>query len=244
MSYQLPGTLAVSTAQVPKGYIKPDDVYKPLQQVEYDLTGKTLLYSAKPFAGFSPFFALPWTIPTYTIPLQALAWMQGMYGPYGLLLAPLGMFLSIAPHMLYLEKLRLAVHKVWLLRGSHWMVETSGENQYHALSIMKQTNVRVLSPSGEQQQLAGTYAEYLDDAGQLKTDLKLELQHFIDIQETNEDVQLHLSAEGQVHNPELLFALLKGLKIDDSGFRINEDPENSMTSNVCIGGKLSPEADK
>jgi hypothetical protein len=244
MSYQLPGTLTVSTAQVPKGYIKPNDSYKPLQQVEYDLEGKTLLYSAEPFAGFSPFFALPWTIPTYTIPLQAFAWLQGMYGTYGVLLAPLGMFLSMAPHMLYLERLRLAVSKVWLMRGSHWMIELSGENLFGRVAVTKQANVRVLSPSGEPQQLAGTYAEYLDDAGQLKTDLKLELHFFIEFTEGKENQQLELSSKGKVHNPELLFALLKGLRIDDTGFRVNEDPENSLTSNVCIGGTLSPEADK
>ena len=83
MSYQLPGTLTVSTAQVPKGYIKPNDVYKPLQQVECDLSGKTLLYSAEPFAGFHPFFVLPWSIPTYANPLQA-------FGTSGALRASLG----------------------------------------------------------------------------------------------------------------------------------------------------------
>ena len=244
MAYQLPGTLTVAAPQLPKGFIKPSNVYKPLQQVEYDLEGKTLLYSSEAFAGYSPFFAFPWTVPTYSIPLQAMAWWQGMYGTWGFLLAPLGMYVSLAPHMHYLEQLRRAVHKVWLVRGSHWMVEISGETMFTRYMIIPQSDLKVASEPGEQQQLANLYSEYLDDAGQLKKDLKLSITGYWDYQFYEDDYSLTLSDQGKVHNPELLFALLKGLKIDDSGFRVNEDPENSLSSNVCIGGTLSPEADK
>lgn len=71
------------TAEVPKSYIKSNDAYKPLQQVDYDLIGNTLFYSAELLAEFSPFFVLPWNIPTFTIPLQ-------VFGTFAALLAPLG----------------------------------------------------------------------------------------------------------------------------------------------------------
>ena len=241
LSYKLPGDLTVVGAGevVPKGFVKPHNLYKPLQQVEYDLKGQTLLYSAPTFAGFSPFFS-PWTITKWSIPLQGLAWYLGYFGAFGFL-APVTILLSISPHLYYLERLRTSVHKVWLVRGSNWLLETSGEHLVTKYTVTKQENVAVLNSSGVEERFAGVYSDYLNDKGQLKTDLYLQLHCWMDFQEAKYDQNLKLSKKGTVHNPELLFALLRGYKIDDSGFRVNEDPENSLVSNVCIGGKLSPE---
>jgi hypothetical protein len=64
-------------------------------------------------------------------------------------------------------------------------------------------------------------AEFLDEQGQLRYELTVQLDHFTEKGVTQQDHLFWFMKEGTVHNPELFEAVCKGFHVDTSDFCIN-----------------------
>ena len=71
--------------------------------------------------------------------------------------------------------------------------------------------------------------EFQNKAGQLKYEVQVQLDHYVDHQITVQDEIIYFMKEGTVHQPEVFEMVLKGYNIDTSDFTINTD--NSLRYN-------------
>ena len=71
--------------------------------------------------------------------------------------------------------------------------------------------------------------EFKNKAGQLKYEVQVQLDHYVDHQITVQDEIIYFMKEGTVHQPEVFEMVLKGYNIDTSDFTINTD--NSLRYN-------------
>ena len=71
--------------------------------------------------------------------------------------------------------------------------------------------------------------EFQNKAGQLKYEVQVQLDNYVDHQITVQDEIIYFMKEGTVHQPEVFEMVLKGYNIDTSDFTINTD--NSLRYN-------------
>ena len=65
--------------------------------------------------------------------------------------------------------------------------------------------------------------EFLNKTGQLKYEVQVQLDHYVDHSITQQDEIISFMKEGTVHQPEVFEMVLKGYNIDTSDFVINTD---------------------
>ena len=222
-SYKLPGNIvATETGKDVKGFVPPTEIYKPVQQIEFDSKGETLVYSANPSYHYSVFFPMPWSIGTWTLPVISWELLAGNIS-FSLPLV-IGMYCAILPHTYYLYNLWFHIDKIWYIRGGSWKIENSGVHGVLLQTLTGTDNLSIVSGDSN-----------LNEDGSLSSDLVINAETWNEIVEARDDCKLTVIKKGTVHNPELFQAMLKKIKIDDSNFVINPDPENSLVSSKCIG---------
>ena len=136
----------------------------------------------------------------------------------------LGMYLAVMPHCFYIYNLRFTVDKIWYIRGGHWKIQNSGIQGLLSYAHTEPSNLKVSDGDTE-----------LSEDGSLQDDILLKAEEWQEYYQTVDNQMLHILSSGTVHNPEIFQAMLNHLKIDDSNFVINIDPENSSISKKCIG---------
>lgn len=65
--------------------------------------------------------------------------------------------------------------------------------------------------------------DFLTKAGQLKYEVQVQLDNYVDHSITQQDEVIYFMKEGTVHQPEVFEMVLKGYNIDTSDFVINTD---------------------
>jgi hypothetical protein len=70
-------------------------------------------------------------------------------------------------------------------------------------------------------------AEFLDEKGQLKYELAIELENYKVRAINHNNVNLYFVQKGTVHHPEIFEAVIKGFHIDTSDFVINTAHDKS-----------------
>ena len=222
-SYKLPGEVVpVSTSSVVKCFISPAEAYKPSETLEFDRNGETLVYSSESYKKFSVFFPMPWSLGTWSAPVVIGLIAGGHIAFSWKILA--GIYLSILPHCHHLYNLRFHVDKVWYVRGGLWKVQNSGVMGLVSKSITGPDNLNIVK--GE---------SALTEDGKLAEDITLKAETWYEYLEDVENQELIILKSGTVHNPEIFQAMLNKMRINDSNFVINLNPENSPVSKKCIG---------
>ena len=221
-SYQLPGELVGTESNTNiKGFVGATEVYKPAEKIEFDVNGETLVYSINNAPKYSVFFPFPWSLGTWSIPVAVWQIIEGnltMSVPLAV-----GMYLAIMPHCYHLYNLRYHIDKIWYVRGGLWKFQNSGIQGLVSKTYTEPANLNIEGNLD------------LNDNGQLDQNLVLVCNEWQEYYEAVINQEVRISKDGVVHNSELFQAMLKKIKIDDSNFVINLDPDNSMLSKKCIG---------
>lgn len=214
MSYQLPGEFI--TPQAPpnvKGFYETAKVYKPAQQIVFDSKGEILVYESNNRINYNVFFPIPWSFGTWSIPFGMWQVIEGNI-PFNVLTVAAG-YLAIMPHCYYLYNLGYVIDKIWYIRGGHWKLETSGVYGVTATSFSSPENIDLNSEIT------------LNSEGQLDSNLTITSKIWHEFYDTKEDQELKIPKNGKIVNPELFQAMFQKLKIDDSNFVVNLNPENA-----------------
>ena len=64
---------------------------------------------------------------------------------------------------------------------------------------------------------------FLKKSGQLKYEVQVQMDHYVDHAVTQQDEIIYFMKEGTVHQPEVFEQVLKGYNIDTSDFNINTE---------------------
>lgn len=226
-SFKLPGTIVSSSpSSSPKGFVKEVDVYQPKDQLKFDSTGCTLVYSVDYMKKVSVFFPFPWSLGTWATPGLGWLWYNDVLGVYNPLLGVLA-YAALMPHCWYLWNLRSNINKIWLMRDGMWKVETAGIHQITTNYYIKPSLLTLLNKS-KQVEKDPKQAELLSDDGKLIRHVRVKAENWIEFHEERDEQKLFISKHGEVHNPELLQAMLQGYKIDTSNHVVIRDPENQV----------------
>lgn len=234
-SYKLPGKISssyetIGEINLPKGYIRPVEIYKPSKTINFNKEGEILVYSNDPQSQASVFFPVPWSLGTWSIPLQAFAWHLGAFGSFGWL-APITMYLGLLPHCWYLYELRFRAEKVWYIRGGMWKMENCGPYRLRTLTCTEPRNIEILNNNGEIDLLGGKELDILNENGELINDLNFKTHYWQEYYESIEGRKFSIGKLGKVRNPELFQAMVQGYKIDDSDFTMNYDRDVELAEN-------------
>jgi hypothetical protein len=134
------------------------------------------------------------------------------------------------PLSLYWKSIDKKIHKMYLLRGGKyvkiWTMNPMGDRFYSWAHI---SEFNLITEDGEDFAQPVENEEFQNKAGQLKYEVQVQLDHYVDHQITVQDEIIYFMKEGTVHQPEVFEMVLKGYNIDTSDFTINTD--NSLRYN-------------
>lgn len=124
----------------------------------------------------------------------------------------------------YWKNLDRKIHKMYLLRGGKyvriWTMNPMGDRNYSWAHI---SEFSLLTEDGEDFAPVPEDEEFMNKAGQLKYEVQVELDHYVDHAITHQNEIISFMKEGTVHQPEVMEMVLKGYNIDTSDFTINTD---------------------
>ena len=113
---------------------------------------------------------------------------------------------------------------MYLLRGGKyvkiWTMNPMGDRFYNWAHVCE---FNLLTENGEDFAMPPDDQDFLTKSGQVKYEVQVELDHYVDHQITHQDEIISFMKEGTVHQPEVFEMVLKGYNIDTSDFVINTD---------------------
>ena len=198
-------------------------VYKPTYTLELDRCGELLVYSCSPLAHKTVYMKYPYILFESMIPLAGFMLIMNpfelvWYWNYVNLLL---MNVLWMPRAWYFYSLQHRVRKMWLLRGGKYIkverTTVAGD------TLVDWAEIRFVNPLTEDLRNYDDHenAEFLDESGQLKYELGLELEHMMIMGTTVQDLSLFFMKEGTVHHPEVFEAIARGYHVDTDDFVIN-----------------------
>lgn len=208
-----------------KPLVQDTTIFKPKEQIEFNRTGELLLYEVEPYRSKEILFPYPYCLFEWSAP--SLLYMF-FANPFGLLWQVNDWLLVAAvtswyPHVEYLFGLRYCINRLWLLRGGKVLkVEHSNVTGMRWKTWIFIDEINLLTE--DHKRLApekGLHQTVYDEDNQLKVETHIQVDNFVDTGRNVQDQVLILCKDGQVHNPEILEAVLKGFEVDTTNFRIN-----------------------
>lgn len=128
------------------------------------------------------------------------------------------------PMSLYWKSLDKKIHQMYLLRGGKyvriWTMNPMGDRFYSWSHICE---FNLLTEDYQDFAIPPDNEEFLNKTGQLKYEVQVQLDHYVDHSVTQQDETIYFMKEGTVHQPEVFEMVLKGYNIDTSDFVINTD---------------------
>lgn len=113
---------------------------------------------------------------------------------------------------------------MYLLRGGKyvrvWTMNPMGDRFYSWATI---SEFHLLTEDGEDFANPPEDENFLTKAGQVKYEVQVQLDNYVDHTITHQDEIISFMKEGIVHQPEVFEMVLKGYNIDTSDFTINND---------------------
>ena len=113
---------------------------------------------------------------------------------------------------------------MYLLRGGKyvkiWTMNPMGDRFYSWANICE---FNLITENGEDFANPVENEEFLNKSGQLKYEVQLQLDNYVDHSVMVQDEIIYFMKEGTVHQPEVFEMALKGYNIDTSDFVINTD---------------------
>ncbi|CAG9316512.1 unnamed protein product [Blepharisma stoltei] len=208
-----------------KKLVQDTTIFKPKEQIEFNRTGELLLYEAEPFRLKDVLTPYPYSVWSWSMPSFLYMYFAN---PFGLTWLYNDLFLLAGlwgwyPQVEYVFNLRYHINRLWLLRGGKVLkVEHSNVTGYRWKSWIFIDEINLLTEDKKKlEPEKGINAKILDDNNQLKAETHIQVDNFVDVGRNMQDHILVLCKDGQVHNPEILDAVLKGFEVDTSNFRIN-----------------------
>lgn len=128
------------------------------------------------------------------------------------------------PHTLYWKHLDKKIHKIFLLRGGKYVrfltQNPMGDRFYSWATI---SEFHLLTRDYKEFAINTDDEEFLGKAGQLKYEVQVQVDNYVDHSITVQDETLYFMKEGQVKQPEIFEMVLKGYNIDTTDFVINTE---------------------
>lgn len=206
---------------------RTDKVYKPSQTLEFNREGELLLYSCDNVKNSTIYLKYPYCMYDACIPLS---WYIFFINPFGfswqvcsVLFYGMNGFAWL-PHVLYWKHLEKKIHKIFLLRGGKyvrlWTMNPLGDRFYSWAHICE---FKLLTEDYEDFADPVEDQDFLTKNGQLKYELQVQLDNYVDHAIMVQDETIYFMKEGTVHNPEVFDMVMKGYNIDTSDFVINTE---------------------
>ena len=197
-------TTQAEVAQRTAKYLeRTDKVYKPSQTLTFNREGEMLLYSCDNIKHSTIYFKYPYVLYDATIPLS---WYLFFINPFAMNWQfTLGMFyacncLAWLPHVLYWKSLDKKIHKLFLLRGGKyvriWTQNPMGDKFY---SWANNCEMRLITEDYEDFADPVEDEELLRKDGQLKYEVQVQLDNYVDHAVTVQDEVISFMKEGTVH---------------------------------------------
>ncbi len=206
---------------------RTDKVYKPSTTLEFNREGEMLLWSCDNVKHSTVYLKYPYCTQFLTIPMS---WYIFFINPfmfnwpftYGLLYFCNSF--AWLPMANYWKSLDRKIHRMYLLRGGKyvriWTMNPMGDRFYSWAHICE---FNLLTEDGEDFAEPVDNEDFLNKAGQLKYEVQVQLDNYVDHAITHQDEIIQFMKEGTVHQPEIMEMVLKGYNIDTSDYVINTD---------------------
>ena len=206
---------------------KTDKVYKPSKTIEFDRGGELLLFSCDNVKNSTIYLKYPYIMYDMTIPMawyiffvNPLMWKWQttcaiLYGTHAF---------SWLPHVFYWKNIERKIHRLYLLRGGKyvriWTMNPLGDRFYSWANI---NEFHLLTEDYQNYQEPADDGDFMTKEGQLKYEVQVELENYVEHGTPVHDEIIYLMKEGTVHEPEILEQVVKGYNIDTSDFTINTE---------------------
>lgn len=199
-------------------------VYKPSYTIEFNRVGEVLVYSSEPFKNMAVYLKYPYVFYESLIPLAFWNFYMNpldLYWTYNYLNLVAVNVLWI-PRLWYFKSMQHRIVKMSLLRGGKAVkVETHSLSGDRNFAWVENYNFHPLTE--DQRNFDNRdEADFLEEEGQLKHDLAVQLDDFTEYGVNQQDIVIYFMKQGGVvHHPEIFEAICKGYNVDTSDFVIN-----------------------
>jgi hypothetical protein len=219
-------TAQAELAQRTSKYLeRTDKVYKPSETMTFNREGEMLLYSCDNIKHSTVYFKYPYCLLDATIPMS---WYFFFINPFNMSWQfTLSFFyaancLAWLPHVMYWKHLDKKIHQLFLLKGGKYCrIRTQNPMGDTYYNWVHNCEMRLLTEDYEDFAHPVDEEAFLKKNGQLKYELQVQLDHYMDQTITVQDETIFFMKEGTVHQPEVFEMVMKGYNIDCSDFEIN-----------------------
>ena len=215
------------TQRTAKYLERTDKVYKPSQTLEFNRDGELLIYSCDNVKNSTVYLKYPYVMYDAMIPLAYYLFFVNPFSWSWQFLSVLfygANAVGWLPHVLYWKHLEKKIHKLYLLRGGKyvriWTQNPMGDRFYSWAHICE---FNLLTENYEDFAEPVEDEKFLNKTGQLKYELQVQLDNYVDHAVMVQDETIYFMKEGTVHQPEVFEWVMKGYNIDTSDFTINTD---------------------
>jgi|JI10StandDraft_1071094.scaffolds.fasta_scaffold818286_1 hypothetical protein len=125
------------------------------------------------------------------------------------------------PHVLYWKSLDRKIWKFLLLRGGKYVKIFNMNPQGDIFYSWANINEFHLLTEDYEDFANKDEVEFLNKEGQLKYEVQVQLENYVDHYVTVQDEIIYFMKEGKVHQPEIFEMVLRGYNIDTTNFVIN-----------------------
>jgi hypothetical protein len=182
---------------------RTDKVYKPSHACEFNREGEMLLYSCDNIKNSTVYFKYPYIFLDSAMPLS---WYIFFINPFNWAWQFTLSFFYLAncfawiPHVLYWKHLDKKIHRLFLLKGGKycrvWTQNPMGDKFY---SWISNCEMHLLTEDYEDFADPVDDEKFLKKNGQLKYELQMQLDHYMDHAITVQDEIIYFMKEGLVH---------------------------------------------
>ena len=208
---------------------RTDNVYKPSKTVTFDRNGEMLLYSCNNIKNNIVYLKYPYIMYDCLIPIT---WYINFVNPFmwkwqvTLTMFYMAHGFAWVPHMMYLKALDKRIHQVHLLRGGKYLkmtAQTAIGDRYVSWASIAEMH---LLTEDYMEYADPDEADFLTKEGQLKYEVQVEFEYYMDQCVNVNDEIIYFMKEGTVHQPEVFEQVIKGNHIDTTDFEINTAHNN------------------
>ena len=197
-------TSQAELAQRTEKYLeRTDRVYKPSQTIEFNREGELLLYSCDNIKHSTIYFKYPYIMYDCLMPLSwYVFFVNPFFWSWQITLPFLYAANSLAwmPHVMYWKSLDKKIHRLLLLRGGKyvriWTQNPMGDRFY---SWANNCEFHLLTEDYEDFADPVDDEDFLKKNGQLKYELQVQLDNYVDHSITQQDQVINFMKEGTVH---------------------------------------------
>ena len=204
-----------------------DKVYIPSKTMEFNREGELLLFSCDNIKHSIIYFKYPYCMYDGLVPLS---WYLFFVNPFAMSWQVTLSFFYLAnclawmPHVLYWKHLDKKINRLLLLRGGKyvriWTMNPMGDRFY---SWANNNEFHLITEDYNEFADPVEDEEFLKKSGQLKYEVQVQLDNYIDHCQIVQDQILYFMKEGTVHQPEIFEWVLKGYNIDTNDYVINTE---------------------